>query len=501
MFKNESQSGSAYGTEAALASNTHERPKDARRLFGSANAGTAIGEIFQYVVAPAIQRNRNDTILTPQNMRNPQPIRHYRKEIVTPATVSSSSSGGGRLIDQLNSPGGTTHTTMSVVDGAGLDRIVIDYKAAGANFFPGNTTEHPGQCATCTDTTVPVRFSSKADDARRRVRSSGIVRSNYNMSYHQYMHRRNRTVDQNQYNYIRYGDPFVKPGDSLSLANVYAPQGEAGGCKVQYNVPTDTQFEYQWTTGGMSPDTTPTTVLVPAGSYTMVDLGNLLRRTMETHGHYYINTATGYTHIYLLDMAFNASTNQVELISYMTNDVLFPSSSYVVNRIGVDNIPYAAEQDTYNPYFILPASMATLLGFGSAPVVLPPSGHSTVATDYWTAHPSAASRTFTSTHTPAIGLPTGFVKVYYKPNNAQYAQQGAVDAGARLTRLKYNTITTNAGLYSTAFGTAIGSAMAYGTANSVYSYKSKLAFPAKRTPKVNATGFMDTCTNVLIRAK
>ena len=469
--------------------------------------------VFQYVVAPAIQRNRNDTVLTPQNMSNPQPIRHYRKEI-GPSTSSTSTSrgsiGGGRLIDQLNSPGGTTHTASTNEAIVGLDHIVIDYKAAGANFFPGNTTEHPGQCATCTVMNgvngvngVPMPISSKAEDARRRVRSSGIVRSNYNMSYHQYQHRRNRTVEQNQYNYIRYGDPFVKPGDSLSLANVYASQSEAGGsgnggCNAQYNVLTDTHFEYQWTTGGMSPDTTPTTVLVPAGSYTIVDLGNLLRRTMEQNGHYYINTAAGHTHVYLLDMAFNASTNQVELTSYLSNDVLFPSSSYVVNRTDIDNIPYTEEQDTVNPYFILTASMAKLLGFGSAPLVLPadlPNG-TTVATDYWNAHPSAASRTFTSTQAPVIGLPTGFVKVYYKPNNAQYAQQGAVDAGARLTRLKYNTITTNAGLYSTAFGTAIGSAMAYGTANSIYSYKSKLAFPAKCTPKVNGAGFMDTCTKI-----
>ena len=476
--------------------------------------------LWQYSVAPAVQLNRNDTVLTPQNLRNAQPLRHYRKEIAAPTVRSSvqRTLAGSRLIDQLNSPGGTTYyanivpTTDPSVEQpstVGLDRLVTDFKAAGANFFPGNRTEHPGQCDSCTVT-------STADNARRRVRSSGITKSNYHMSYHQYLHGRNRTVHQNQYNYIRYGDPSVKPGDSLSLANVYAPQ-DAGFNPLcaKYNVPYDTQFQYQWTTGGVSPDTDPTTVFVPAGQYSIVDLGNLLRSIMERQGHYYVNMSTGYTHVYLLDFVLNASTNQVEIISYFTNEQLFPSSSFFVYREGVDQIPSTESNQTFAPYVIFDASstrIAQLLGF-ACPGTYPLEGlqssdpASTDVSDYWIAHPSEVSRTATSTQTPLIGLPAGFVKVYYKPNNAQYAQQGAVDAGARLTRLKYNTITSNAGLYATAFGSAMGNAMAYGAANSVYSYKSKLAFPMKCTPKANAVGtegtegIMDTCNHVLIRAK
>ena len=472
--------------------------------------------LFQYGIAPAIQRNRNDTVLTPQNLRNAQPLRHYRKEIAAPTVRSSvqRTLAGSRLIDQLNSPGGmsyyaniipTTDPTVRQPLTVGLDRLVTDYKAAGANFFPGNRTEHPGQCDACTidSNNVSIPVMSTADNARRRIRSSGITKSNYHMSYHQYLHDRNRTVKQNQYNYIRYGDPSVKPGDSLSLANVYAPQdaGFNSSC-AKYNVPYDTQFKYQWTTGGVSPDTVPTTVRVPAGQYTIVDLGNLLRSTMEQHGHYYIHTSTGYTHVYLLDFVFNASTNQVEIVSYFTNEQLFPRNSFAVFREGFDQIPSTESNQTFAPYVIFDApssaTIAQLLGFAC-----PSDAASTDATAYWTAHPSV-SRTATSSKTPLIGLPPGFVKVYYKPNNAQYAQQGAVDAGARLTRLKYNTITSNAGLYATAFGSAMGNAMAYGSANSVYSYKSKLAFPMKCTPKANAfgtEGIMDTCNHVLIRAK
>ena len=35
---------------------------------------------------------------------------------------------------------------------------------------------------------------------------------------------------------------------------------------------------------------------------------------------------------------------------------------------------------------------------------------------------------------------------YYKPNNAKYSVQGAVSAGERLNRLRYNTITRSSGL-------------------------------------------------------
>jgi len=187
------------------------------------------------------------------------------------------------------------------------------------------------------------------------------------MSYHQYLHGRNRTVHQNQYNYIRYGDPSVKPGDSLSLANVYAPQ-DAGFNPLcaKYNVPYDTQFQYQWTTGGVSPDTDPTTVFVPAGQYSIVDLGNLLRSIMERQGHYYVNMSTGYTHVYLLDFVLNASTNQVEIVSYFTNEQLFPSSSFFVYREGVDQIPSTESNQTFAPYVIFDATStrsAQLLGF------------------------------------------------------------------------------------------------------------------------------------------
>ena len=62
----------------------------------------------------------------------------------------------------------------------------------------------------------------------------------------------------------------------------------------------------------------------------------------------------------------------------------------------------------------------------------------------------------------------------YKPNNTQFAVQGAVSSGARIDRLKYNTITTNGGSFYSAWGAAGANAGRYqGTMDGPYFLKSK----------------------------
>ena len=96
---------------------------------------------------------------------------------------------------------------------------------------------------------------------------------------------------------------------------------------------------------------------------------------------------------------------------------------------------------------------------------------------------------------------SGVLHNFYKPNNSQFAQQGAVDSSARTTRAKFNSITTNAGIFYTVLGKATGDAMAYdGSDTMPYTVKSKTAFPTKCTPKINKyTGELITCNNNIIR--
>jgi hypothetical protein len=52
-------------------------------------------------------------------------------------------------------------------------------------------------------------------------------------------------------------------------------------------------------------------------------------------------------------------------------------------------------------------------------------------------------------------------KTIYKPSNAQFATQGAVDNGTRLAKLKYDTITKNGASFRNAFGEAAANAGKY----------------------------------------
>jgi hypothetical protein len=78
---------------------------------------------------------------------------------------------------------------------------------------------------------------------------------------------------------------------------------------------------------------------------------------------------------------------------------------------------------------------------------------------------------------------TNFVQVQYKPNNYKFAQEGAVSSSARTLRLNYNTITTNGGLFSKAYGAQVGTALSYGVSSEAYTEKDKIGVPAPCVPK------------------
>lgn len=154
------------------------------------------------------------------NSMRAQPLKIYRREIASVPLTSPQVPRTGVSIDELNRPGGTitvqSYTTKSPT---GLDGIIVDAQEAGAS---SNSTEHPGQCAS---------FSSKGmcmtqeTNARRRCRSSGIMKHNYNSSASQYLTSRNKTFQQNQFNFLTSGDKTSVPGSASAISNVYASQG------------------------------------------------------------------------------------------------------------------------------------------------------------------------------------------------------------------------------------------------------------------------------------
>lgn len=253
-------------------------------------------------ILSSIRKNENTGDLTNKNLRNPQPLKIYRKEITPSSTVKSSRLG--ITINAFERPQGY----RVGVENDKNNITTLDIKTFNE---PNNVNNTNGVC-----------FSPQ-NNAKKRIRTSGIIKHDYNMDTRQYLQRRNLSFEQNQYQFLQMGDSAVKPGSGASLLNTYY---------AQQNI---------------KPDECNKTLVV------------------------------------------------------------------------------------------------------------------------------------------------------YKPNNSQFAQNGAVSSSSLICRKKYNAITSNANEYSLPYGVAVANAMSYGISDTNYTYKNKIAFPTKITPKSNKfTDTMIFCKNV-----
>jgi hypothetical protein len=89
--------------------------------------------------------------------------------------------------------------------------------------------------------------------------------------------------------------------------------------------------------------------------------------------------------------------------------------------------------------------------------------------------------------------------VYYKPNNNQFATQGAVSSSDRTVRKVYNTITSNTDIYNTAYGSSVENALAYGVPGPGYTVKDVIGYPNTKTPKVMRDGTLRSCNTFIYR--
>jgi hypothetical protein len=89
--------------------------------------------------------------------------------------------------------------------------------------------------------------------------------------------------------------------------------------------------------------------------------------------------------------------------------------------------------------------------------------------------------------------------VYYKPNNSQFAQQGAVSASSLTARAKYNTINTAALQTKKSLGVATSNALAYGVPENGYTVKDIIGYPRTSYPSFRAGRNGTTCVDKHIR--
>jgi hypothetical protein len=432
------------------------------------------GQTFQQI-SSSIKKNAkvNATVkLSVHNLMMPNPLKIYRREIANTFDMSSCNLRTSLRIDELDRPNGSLVYSAPVKYNTNGLASTLDIN------LTSNKYERPGSCSSCTTGNNAL---SLEQNALRRVRSSGMIKRQFDVANNntptyytntaQYLKARNINFEQNQYNYIRMGNANVKPGSTASIVNLYTANGLTK-CK-KYYIATDTSFGYTWV------DNITKTVTISAGYYDVDDINTVFKQAMINNGHYYYANAT-YVKSYLMNIVYNSYYSKIELQIFATNN--YPTNtgiysqatggtSWVINRAPTININANA--------------FSKIIGY------LPGT--------YTITSPSASNSYsfFSSTSIPLVG--TKYIPLHYKPKNSQFGQQGAVSASSLITRIKYDSITTTAGLYTKSIGSAVANALAYGTKDSTYTLKDKIGYPLKLTPIINKyNGKLSCCKDTKI---
>jgi hypothetical protein len=495
------------------------------------------GKTFVQITS-SLQLNTKPSAGSIHNTMRAQPVKHNRREIASRPALKTGNPRVSITIDNMTGPNGYLVSQAKNCSG---DVSTLDFN------LTSNSTDKPSVCqtqATCT-----------ANNARKRVRSAGMVNKNYNInrnndhyctSSKEYLTSRNKTYQQNQYAYIRQGNAQAVPGTGLSSNNLYSAGGlsHCAFAIIKADLGNNT-FQYKWV------DNVTYTVTIPDGTtYDVGTLNGILASTMIQNNHYFINNTTS-AKILPLAIVYNNYNGKIQLQSFAVNTTIFDTTGS-----GNYSRPVGATwtNPTYTicPEFIIPATrFRDVIGFQagnypSAPIfaydnsgntykignqtkgvcqpyyngygnvyytaTIPPYnytllpdtssncpfglgdisyGSNTVRTNT-TAYTS--NQLFESTYRGTL-LPN-YVAANYKPNNPTFGVQGAVDGGAYIDRVRFNTITTSASTMSSVWGNQTADALAYGVNPSGEKVTAKLKYgiPITQTPRFNPrTGQMSYC--------
>lgn len=181
-----------------------------------------------------------------QNLFKSTPLKIYRREIAIQAP--NSCSRNSVRIDELNMPNGSI--------------INSNYNNGLVNTLDINLTTNHYDLASAKCNTIATCISQQAN-ARRRVRSSGMIRKKYNpltanspianATYYtnasQYLNSRNMTFQQNQTVNVKSGNVKSVPGTPAAQSNVYSTNSVNACPHTIYYKPNNPQFAQQ---GGVS---------------------------------------------------------------------------------------------------------------------------------------------------------------------------------------------------------------------------------------------------------
>lgn len=457
------------------------------------------GKTFNQVVAGLKMNTRTFSTTSNVSFFLPPPVKQYRREIANTNVCTTRANLDG---DSFFQPGGTIMHTLST------PTYTNDFN------LTTNKTERPN--ALC-DTIA----CSKSADAKRRVRSSGNVKRKFNASNdtyytsaNEYMISRNRTVKQNEFNYVRYGNASYKPGSPNSIPNVYKAGGINHCSKIfisGYSSDTSPLFRYQWLDGVVYDFT------IADGNYDIEELNTLFKKKLIIEKHYYIDNYNA-SNVFLFNFVYNTLSDTVQIQSFATNNVsIHPAARYakpsgatwfspdftivpviqILNNdfqsvlgISVGNYPPADINGATGADQTQPSTNAT-----KADNIYATLSPATRTSLYGISYPNSieGNQFKTGTVKPTIGTP--YIPLYYKPSNSKFATQGSVDASARLNRLKYDTVTNSANTFMSAYGRQTANAMAYGVPGPSYTLKDRVGYSNGRTP--TAVGnTVQACANI-----
>jgi hypothetical protein len=423
----------------------------------------------------------------------PPPLKIYRRELITQDISCNMRTSSSITVNDM--PGSSIVNSQSTTC-KGLDNTLDITLTSNTSDIPGSHAA--AECVVGTPET----------NARARVRSSGMIRKKYNVannteSYYtdtkQFLTSRNATFQQNQYNYIRYGDSTATPGTSLSVQNIYTPNGNGRTLCQKHFFATDTSFQYEWFGDEqVVGEQIIFDVTIPSGYYDILDINSVLHNTMTTNGHYYVR-ADNNTKEFLLDFKLNNldNTSQIETTAikntYITSESWTQGKKYNPLTGALEAVDWDTPGALDGPKIILHKGrlITDALGFSFSDVSL--SYPSTPYVD----DQNTETLTFTSNNKTAFS--GRYRTLIYKPNNPQFAQQGAVSSSSLITRKKYNAITNSANSYLTPYGLHVANALSYGNPANGYTIKDKQGYPLPKVPVVDSTGNYKECKKTTLR--
>jgi hypothetical protein len=446
-------------------------------------------------LTPTMQKNGPSGEVSHREIMSAMPAKIYRKELyVSPDPGRVKNTRNFVSLDAFNSPGGNV-----VVASLPVTAICFE-QSNGATIdmnIPNNRCER-NDCESAA--------TSAVNNARRRVRSSGMMRPKYDetKSYNpimyctdsrQYLEQRNKTFAQNAFHYTRVGEPsLVTTPNPTDMINRYSPGGLLH-CPKLHIVSIDSNegfMHYIWVDRLSNGETIYNyPIIFKNGYYTIEDMNDTIHSAMLANKHYFISKTNG-SKLFLMNLIYNIYEQKIELQCLSTDN--FPASGYDIPT-GGDPLWNRPANAACPVLVVSDNEMSNIIGFspGYYPDV---SGSISTPTDpivplneRTTPYAILSTRQF---HVFPLYKP-----VEYHPNNSRFAQQGAVSSSMRTLRQKYDQVTSNGSSYINPYNSATANALAYSTRSSSYSKKDTLGYPGKKTAVFCANTGEMKCVDIL----